>query len=193
MPGSSLSFPSFLSTVPCFVLPSSPASLPMLLPKREHICCLCFIAPLTEITSNQTQCFAALSNIAANTAASQCLAVNALIPVVTAAQGNSSLIPPLNNWLGSMCGAPACSNDTLAAVVTNLTSGCSTYLNISSDPTSLIPKVQSLYPTVRKILCLKQYVQNLFDPDILLNILAVTHYVSLRLLPTLRPSLDHSH
>jgi len=161
MPGASFSFPSFLTSVSCSVLSSSSVSLATLLPNREHLCHLCFIAPPTENLSSQ--CISALTNIAANAAASQCLAISALIPVVTASQ-NTSLVQPFNNWLGSMCGAPACSNATIAAVVTNLTSGCSTELKVSSDPAPLIPTVQSLYPTVRKILCLKQYVQNSFDP-----------------------------
>lgn len=65
---------------------------------------------------------------------------------------------------------PVLSATPLAAVV--MTAGCSTYLNISSDPALLIPTVQPVYP--------KQYAQNSsirHKSDILLNLLAVTHYV----------------
>jgi hypothetical protein len=123
----------------------------------------CPFPSLTEIVS--PQCLTALQNIAGNNDAKQCLALNitALEPVIQAANSNTSIVAPLNTWLGYMCNASPCSNATIAAVVTNLTTGCSTDFNISSDPT-LITTVQSLYPTIRKILCLKEYVWSSIDP-----------------------------
>jgi hypothetical protein len=58
-----------------------------------------------------------------------------------------------------MCGSPACSNDTIAAVVKNFTTGCSTELAAAGIGADALPTitatVQALYPTLRKVACLK--------------------------------------
>ncbi|KIM40213.1 hypothetical protein M413DRAFT_446381 [Hebeloma cylindrosporum] len=108
--------------------------------------------------SLSTNCTAALTGIAANPDASKCLSPGSLVSVV-AAGANNSIIPPINNWLTSLCGAPACSNDTIAAVVKNVTEGCSTELSGLGFTSSLTPSITSIiqqyYPTVRKVVCLK--------------------------------------
>jgi len=112
-----------------------------------------FAGLVVSVAAQSPQCIIALGNIAGNTDANQCLALDALIQV--AESNNTSIVGPVNTWLGNMCSATACSNATIAAIVTNLTAGCSAELNISSSDPTLIPTVQSLYPTIRKILCLK--------------------------------------
>lgn len=102
----------------------------------------------------------AFLTVAANPAASTCLSIGALVPVFTSG-ANSSVIQPFNNWLGSMCAQPACSNATLSAVVQNITAGCPTeVLSIagitSGQTTGLTAQFQAVYPTTRKIFCLKK-------------------------------------
>jgi hypothetical protein len=58
-----------------------------------------------------------------------------------------------------MCSKSACSNQTLATLVTNVTSGCSTDLSsLGLDVQDVTTTVQQFYPTVRQILCLQEYV-----------------------------------
>ncbi|KAI0790646.1 hypothetical protein C8Q75DRAFT_96038 [Abortiporus biennis] len=88
---------------------------------------------------------------------SQCLNAQALIGLATTS-ADASLVGPINNWLTGLCSQAACSNDTLSAIVTNITSGCSSDLQSAGVGTvntqQLIPIVQQAYPTVRKIACL---------------------------------------
>jgi len=77
--------------------------------------------------------------------------------VVTAANG-TSLVKPIDDWLTSMCSAPACTNDNLAVIVNALTSGCAaelTALKLPTDSASLLEVFKVGYPIFRKIACLK--------------------------------------
>lgn len=103
------------------------------------------------------QCQNTLNNIIANPDVSQCLQVfNAINIFDTAA--NTSVVPAINTWLTSVCGAAPCSNATLMAAAQNITSGCQSDLNnigiSSSDVQQIANSVLPLYPTVRKIACL---------------------------------------
>ncbi|KAF9526586.1 hypothetical protein CPB83DRAFT_857416 [Crepidotus variabilis] len=104
------------------------------------------------------QCISAVAGVAADPGASACLSTGSLLAIGTTSS-SASLVPVINNWLTSLCGQPACSNDTLAAVTKNITSGCTTDLQafgFSQDMTPAITQyVQQYYPTVRKIACLK--------------------------------------
>ncbi|KAF8161210.1 hypothetical protein B0H34DRAFT_796032 [Crassisporium funariophilum] len=119
------------------------------------------LAALVAYASAQSlsaQCTAALSNVATNPDAAQCLSTSALVPII-AGGASTSIVAPINNWLTSLCGAPACSNATIAAVTKNVTEGCSTELSITGFTADLLPSitalVQQYYPTVRKVVCLK--------------------------------------
>ncbi|KAJ7647208.1 hypothetical protein FB45DRAFT_892752 [Roridomyces roridus] len=72
-------------------------------------------------------CQTALGQISANAEANACLDVSALLSV--AIQPNASIITPVDNLLKSLCAAAPCSNATLSAVVTNITTGCSAELS----------------------------------------------------------------
>ncbi|KAF9049832.1 hypothetical protein BJ165DRAFT_1525147 [Panaeolus papilionaceus] len=104
------------------------------------------------------QCTSTLTAIAGNPDAASCLSPTSLLPLLTGGS-NNSVVPTINTWLTSICGAPACSNDTLAAVVKNATEGCSTELSAFGFNSNLTPSitglVQQYYPTVRKVVCLK--------------------------------------
>ncbi|KAJ4483284.1 hypothetical protein J3R30DRAFT_1757052 [Lentinula aciculospora] len=108
-------------------------------------------------TGLSSQCTSALAQIATNST-SACLSPSSLIPILTAS-GNTSIIPSVDSWLNNVCGVAPCSNDTLSAIVTNVTSGCGTELSAlgfsSTDTATLISTVQEFYPTVRQVACLE--------------------------------------
>ncbi|KAJ6500015.1 hypothetical protein C8R47DRAFT_275214 [Mycena vitilis] len=69
--------------------------------------------------------------------------------------GSDQSVPDtVNNWLSGLCSTGFCSNDTLAAVVTNVTAGCGSELG-AGIPQTITQIVQEVYPTVRSIMCLK--------------------------------------
>ncbi|KAK0454927.1 hypothetical protein EV421DRAFT_462675 [Armillaria borealis] len=104
-----------------------------------------------------TGCVAALSAVSADPEASICLSLSTLIPLF--GNGNTSIVDPVNTWVSNVCSVGPCSNDTVAAVVGNLTSGCSTELATiglnTSETDQNIVTAQEAYPTVRRILCLQ--------------------------------------
>ncbi|KAH9945679.1 hypothetical protein B0H21DRAFT_709268 [Amylocystis lapponica] len=117
---------------------------------------------LSAAQSISSQCQSTLASVALSSDAS-CLDGTGLVALV-AMGSNSSVVGPVTSWLSGMCGQPACSNATLANVINNVTSGCSSdlaSLNIqSSDVSSIISAVQGAYPTVRQIACLKDTSDN---------------------------------
>ncbi|EAU91420.1 hypothetical protein CC1G_01909 [Coprinopsis cinerea okayama7 len=124
---------------------------------------LVVVSALAAYVSAQTdqpsdQCTAALSQIALNPEAASCLNTVPLISVLT---GNSSspLLPTLKTWITGMCNAAPCSNETLAAVVQNVTTGCAedfAAYNLTEDGGGVLTTIQQYYPTVRKVLCLQE-------------------------------------
>lgn len=107
--------------------------------------------------SLSTQCQATLAGVVVSPAGS-CLNAQALVPLVTASD-NSSLVDPINTWLGGLCGQPACANDTLANLVNTIASGCQSDLQSIgldlSNTQEAVSIVQQAYPTVRQVACLK--------------------------------------
>jgi len=117
--------------------------------------------------SISAQCQSRLADIVASPDA-QCINAAGLAPIFVG-DSNTSVVGPINTWLNGMCPKDACSNQTLAAFVTNITQGCSSDfsslgLNNDSIP-SVTTTVQTYYPTVRQILCLKKYVLERFSPN----------------------------
>ncbi|KAK0212786.1 hypothetical protein DFS33DRAFT_65888 [Desarmillaria ectypa] len=102
-------------------------------------------------------CVAALSVVSADPEASICLSLSSLIPLF--GNADASIVGPINTWVSNVCSVGSCSNDTIAAVVGNLTSGCGTELSTIGFDTSQtkqnIVTAQEAYPTVRRILCLQ--------------------------------------
>ncbi|KAI9509737.1 hypothetical protein F5148DRAFT_977911, partial [Russula earlei] len=106
--------------------------------------------------SVSSQCQSSLADVASSPDA-QCLNAAALIPVFVG-NSNVSIVPPINTWLTGFCPKAACSNQTLAALVTNITNGCQTdfsALGLINSTQNLTSIVQQYYPTVRQILCLQ--------------------------------------
>ncbi|KAJ7680450.1 hypothetical protein DFH06DRAFT_1315215 [Mycena polygramma] len=76
--------------------------------------------------------------------------------------GSDQSVPDtVNNWLSGLCSTGFCRqcNDTLAAVVANVTAGCGSELG-AGIPQTITQIVQEVYPTVRSIMCLKDDASN---------------------------------
>ncbi|ESK90234.1 hypothetical protein Moror_7688 [Moniliophthora roreri MCA 2997] len=108
-----------------------------------------------------SECINAINQVGANPDVDSCLTPGPLLPL---ASGNEStlVIEPINDWLGSMCSAAPCTNETLAAIVRNVTIGCETDLRKVSHeydpnrtPSIISLLLQDAYPTIRKVLCLQ--------------------------------------
>ncbi|EJD03234.1 uncharacterized protein FOMMEDRAFT_20398 [Fomitiporia mediterranea MF3/22] len=112
--------------------------------------------------SLSSQCQSTLLTVASSPD-STCLNVAGLAGLLTTPQ-NQSLVQPINTWLAGACGEDPCTNQSLAAIVQNITSGCGSDLSsIGFDNSStgdVVSVVQQGYPTVRKIACLKQSSNN---------------------------------
>jgi hypothetical protein len=95
-------------------------------------------------------------SLASNSDVATCLNPSMLLPVlVSAGNGQDSMVAPIDSWLKGMCASQACSNDTISVVVTNLTAGCATEFNLSSSQASqTVQLVQQYYATAREVMCL---------------------------------------
>ncbi|KAI0812579.1 hypothetical protein BC629DRAFT_1436602 [Irpex lacteus] len=115
----------------------------------------------TSAQSISTGCQTGLAGLALNSDTG-CLNLQGLLGLVTV--GNSSIVDPVNTWLGGFCSQPACSNSTLATVVNTLTSDCQAEMtqlgiqNVSSA--QLTTLVQQFFPLVKEIGCLKDDANN---------------------------------
>jgi len=112
------------------------------------------------------QCQSSLADILASPDA-QCLNAAGFSPILVG-DSSASVVGPIETWLTGMCSKNACSNQTLAAFMTNFTQGCSSdfpSLNLNNQNTTSI--VQEFYPTVRQIWCLKEYV--FYDTSIIFD------------------------
>ncbi|KAJ7783304.1 hypothetical protein B0H16DRAFT_1496272 [Mycena metata] len=108
-------------------------------------------AGLASAQSISAGCTDSLKGLLASPEAA-CLNPSALLSFFV---GTSQSVPDtINNWLGGLCSTGICSNDTLAAVVANVTTGCASDLG-SSVSSTVTQIVQEVYPTVRSIMCLK--------------------------------------
>ncbi|KAG6828509.1 hypothetical protein H0H87_001755, partial [Tephrocybe sp. NHM501043] len=104
-------------------------------------------------------CLNSLMLIGQNAEASTCLKPAQLLPVlVGAGNGPDSVIRYLDTWLGSMCGAPACSDVTLYGVLNNLTRDCSAEFGLGGTAAQMQQTITALktgYKTARNVACLK--------------------------------------
>lgn len=111
-------------------------------------------------SGTSASCTSALTFIVGNGDAAKCLDATAFVAVVAAATSSSpSLISTLDNWFKGLCSASPCSNDTIAGVVQNITTGCAAELKLIAD-TSSIPNLtetaQQVYPVLREVVCLRK-------------------------------------
>lgn len=105
-----------------------------------------------------TQCQGTLVTLVTSPDA-QCMSPEALAGLIVSG-ANASVITPINNWLGDLCARPACSNNTLASIVTNVTAGCQSDLQSfgisNSSVDEIIQIVQEVYPVARQVACLAE-------------------------------------
>lgn len=132
---------------------------------------------LAQISNVSPQCQNTIIAVAASPQA-ECLNPNGLLQVFLQGTSNS-VVTPIDNWLKGLCAEGPCSNDDIAAIVTNITTGCATDLQSvlgNATPGSLTPLVQQIYPTVRKVVCLADASDNkqLCVTQTLTNIQTVT-------------------
>ena len=87
----------------------------------------------------------------------------ALFTAILGSQGNDTISVPniIDAWLSKLCTSGSCTDDNIAKVATNLTSGCSQDLGaLGIDVLSVQGKVveiaQKVYPPVREIACLRE-------------------------------------
>jgi len=110
---------------------------------------------LAQFSNVSAQCKSAIIAVAADSRA-ECLNPNGLLQVFL--QGtNSSIVSPVDTWLKGLCSRGSCSNDSLEFIVTNVTGGCASDLQSvlgTTQPGSLTPLVEQIYPTARKAVCL---------------------------------------
>ena len=108
-----------------------------------------------------SQCTGALAGLLGDSGAA-CLNPSGLVPLLSAGQ-NTSVVGPVDTYLQGMCKQSACTNDTLATVVNDVTTGCQAELqsfglgNITTS--QLTSLVQQFYPSLREMLCLQEYVR----------------------------------
>jgi len=123
-------------------------------------------------------CMNTLIQIGQNPDVGACLQPSLLLPILVG-MGNSgdSIISYVDTWLTSLCGSPLCSDATLNAVVTNVTSACSAEFSLPDLQTSL-NFVRTNYATARKVMCLKDGQVNCLSGT-LYNIQSVTGAMSL--------------
>lgn len=149
------------------------------------------LAAYVSAQSLSSGCTSALSSIAFNPEAAACLNPVALVSVISG-NATQSVVPAINNWLTGLCGAAPCSNATIAAVVANVTTGCSTELSATGVTSSAVggitTLIQQYYPTARKVLCLKDgskncITQTLENIEGVVGTLSVTNIVQLALNP----------
>jgi len=108
-------------------------------------------AGLASAQSLSAACTSSLKGILASPEAA-CLNPGALLTFFT----NPSVPDAVNNWLTGLCSTGSCSNDSLAIVVSNITTGCQSDFDVASGVTETVTQiVQEVYPTARSIMCLK--------------------------------------
>jgi hypothetical protein len=109
-------------------------------------------------TSISPGCQSTLTRIMASPDAA-CMNPSALLSIeINTPQ--TSIVDTINNWVTGICSTTACSNDTITAVIAEVTSGCSAELAavLALTPDSVQQLTQyalTYYPTVRKMACLK--------------------------------------
>ncbi|KAF7315553.1 hypothetical protein MIND_00070600 [Mycena indigotica] len=120
-------------------------------------------AGVVTAQSLSTNCQNALKGVLASPDA-LCLNPSALLSFFVP---NTSVPVTINKWLDGptgLCASGFCSNETLAAVVANVTNGCASDLGSvgasSATAASITQVVQQVYPTVRQIACLKDNASN---------------------------------
>ncbi|TDL24252.1 hypothetical protein BD410DRAFT_767437 [Rickenella mellea] len=120
------------------------------------------LAGSTAVHAISAQCQNALLGVVGSPDAA-CLNIAGITSIITLSP-NSSLVDPVTNWLSGLCSVAPCSNQTLQTIVTNITTGCPDDLSslglASTDSSSVAQTVETAYPILRNIGCLKDTTTN---------------------------------
>ncbi|KAG5651749.1 hypothetical protein H0H81_007602 [Sphagnurus paluster] len=73
----------------------------------------------------------------------------------------------MDTWTTNMCAATPCGNETISTVVQNITTGCASDASVSSALLESLHSAQYIYPTIRKILCLRASGKNCFTQTLI--------------------------
>ncbi|KAK7053406.1 hypothetical protein VNI00_004032 [Paramarasmius palmivorus] len=104
-----------------------------------------------------------------------CLNAPAILSSILGSQDDINIPRIMDSYLTSLCSSGSCTNENLAAVARNLTTGCNEDLaaldiDLSGDAQDqIVDLVQQIYPTVREIACLKDNTANQFCATQTLN------------------------
>jgi len=110
-------------------------------------------AGLASSQSLSTDCTNSFKSVLGSPEAA-CLNPSALLSFFVGTQ--KSVPETVDAWLSGLCSTGFCSNDTLATVVTNITTGCQSDFGAAGGvPETVTQIVQEVYPTARSIMCLK--------------------------------------
>jgi len=153
-------------------------------------------AAAQDLSSLSSSCQTAVTNTLISPAGT-CLGLAGLINVAMT-PSNQSFVDPVNSWVTSTCAQPACTNATIDSVISNITTGCATDLSTagvtSDDITSITPQIESFYPVVRDVFCLKDSSSNAYC--ITTTLKAIESYIgeplSLNTISTIVPKLAAS-
>ncbi|KAJ7780538.1 hypothetical protein DFH07DRAFT_792631 [Mycena maculata] len=119
-------------------------------------------AAQTTIPGLSTACSNSLTGLLSSPEAA-CLKPSSLLSFFVGT--NQSIPDTVNKWLSGLCSTGFCSNETLAAIVSNVTTGCSSDLgsvgaDVGASVATVTQLVQEVYPTVRNVMCLKDDASN---------------------------------
>ncbi|KAJ7581326.1 hypothetical protein C8J56DRAFT_1168830 [Mycena floridula] len=126
-------------------------------------------AGLAAAQSVSTDCQNTLLAVAASPEAA-CLNPSVLMNFALAANTTqpsfADIMSMMNTWLNGICTTGACTDDNLATVFNKISSGCNqdtTSNGVSTtDVASAVQQVTQVYPTVRKVMCLRDTSANQF-------------------------------
>ena len=106
--------------------------------------------------SLSSRCHYTLAALTTNPDAAACLRLDILMPSLV---GVKTFDPSaIDAWLTSMCAAAPCNPETFSSVVIHITTGCSRDGDIPKMLLNILQSAQYIYPTARRMLCLKKWI-----------------------------------
>ncbi|KAF8595313.1 hypothetical protein BDV93DRAFT_528783 [Ceratobasidium sp. AG-I] len=114
-------------------------------------------ASAQDLSSLSPSCQAAATGVLTGPAGT-CLGVGGLLNIAMT-PANESIVAPIDNWLTTTCAQPACTNATIDALISNVTTGCASDLStagVTNDSIAETKKyIENWYPVAREVVCLK--------------------------------------
>jgi hypothetical protein len=98
------------------------------------------------------ECRDAVTGLVSGSELSQCLQVNNLLPILN--NGDTSVIPNINDYLTGLCSADACNQTTIDNATELVTTACATDLSRFGVTEDVVRFVMNAYPTAREVACL---------------------------------------